>query len=58
MDVASLYADPGLGFLIARALAAWVPKRFWVALLLIHPTPDFGCTDQRCGWLDAGANKH
>ncbi|MBO0702086.1 MAG: permease [Candidatus Dormibacteraeota bacterium] len=31
MDVASLWQDLGLGFLIAGALAAWVPLHFWQA---------------------------
>jgi uncharacterized protein len=34
MDVSSLYVDLGLGFLIAGALAAWVPNSFWQALFL------------------------
>src|SRR5207302_5430780 len=34
MDVASLWQDLVLGFLIAGALAAWVPNRFWQALFL------------------------
>jgi YHS domain-containing protein/uncharacterized membrane protein YraQ (UPF0718 family) len=39
MDVYSLYVDLGLGFLIAGALAAWVPVSFWQALFLTdHPT--------------------
>jgi len=29
MDLASLYVDLGLGFLIAGALTAWVPETFW-----------------------------
>jgi YHS domain-containing protein len=38
MDVQSLYQDLGLGFLIAGALAAWVPDSFWGALFLSdHP---------------------
>jgi uncharacterized membrane protein YraQ (UPF0718 family) len=31
MDVYSVYIDIGLGFLIAGALAAWVPTSFWHA---------------------------
>jgi uncharacterized protein len=39
MDVYSLYVDLGLGFLIAGALAAWVPQGWWQALFLTnHPT--------------------
>ena len=39
MDVYSLYFDLGLGFLIAGALAAWVPNTWWQALFLTnHPT--------------------
>jgi len=34
MDLASLYTDLGLGFLIAGALAAWVPDSFWRAFFL------------------------
>jgi uncharacterized protein len=34
MDVASLYQDLILGFLIAGALAAWVPNHFWQSLFL------------------------
>jgi YHS domain-containing protein/uncharacterized membrane protein YraQ (UPF0718 family) len=38
MDVYSLYIDLGLGFLIAGALAAWVPNSWWQALFLTnHP---------------------
>ena len=38
MDVYSLYVDIGLGFLIAGALAAWVPHSFWQAFFLTgHP---------------------
>ncbi len=38
MDVASLWQDLLLGFLIAGALAAWVPERFWQAFFLTdHP---------------------
>ncbi len=36
MDVASLWTDLGLGFLIAGALAAWVPQGFWRGLFLAH----------------------
>jgi YHS domain-containing protein/uncharacterized membrane protein YraQ (UPF0718 family) len=39
MDVYSLYLDLGLGFLIAGALAAWVPDTFWRAFFLTdNPT--------------------
>src|SRR5437588_961186 len=34
MDLASLWQDLLLGFLIAGALAAWVPIRFWPGLFL------------------------
>jgi uncharacterized membrane protein YraQ (UPF0718 family) len=34
MDVASLYQDLALGFLISGALAAWVPNDFWRTLFL------------------------
>ncbi|TMD87400.1 MAG: permease [Chloroflexi bacterium] len=34
MDVASLWQDLLLGFLIAGALAAWVPNSFWQALFV------------------------
>jgi uncharacterized membrane protein YraQ (UPF0718 family) len=34
MDVASLWQDLLLGFLIAGALAAWVPNSFWQAIFL------------------------
>ncbi|HVD01668.1 MAG TPA: permease [Candidatus Dormibacteraeota bacterium] len=34
MDVASLWQDVLLGFLVAGALAAWVPNSFWRALFL------------------------
>jgi uncharacterized protein len=38
MDVASLWQDLLLGFLIAGALAAWVPDRVWQAFFLTdHP---------------------
>jgi len=36
MDVASVAQDVALGFLIAGALAAWVPNSFWQALFLTH----------------------
>ena len=36
MDVYSLYIDLGLGFLIAGALAAWVPNSFWHAFFLTN----------------------
>jgi YHS domain-containing protein/uncharacterized membrane protein YraQ (UPF0718 family) len=39
MDVHSLYVDLGVGFLIAGALAAWVPNSWWQAFFLTsHPT--------------------
>ncbi len=39
MDLNALYVDIGLGFLIAGALAAWVPNSVWQALFLTdHPT--------------------
>jgi YHS domain-containing protein/uncharacterized membrane protein YraQ (UPF0718 family) len=39
MDLKALYVDLGLGFLIAGALAAWVPNSWWQALFLTnHPT--------------------
>jgi uncharacterized membrane protein YraQ (UPF0718 family)/YHS domain-containing protein len=34
MDVYSLWTDLGLGFLIAGALAAWVPESFWRVFFL------------------------
>ncbi|HEV3230824.1 MAG TPA: permease [Candidatus Dormibacteraeota bacterium] len=38
MDLASLYQDLAIGFLVAGALAAWVPDGFWRALFLSdHP---------------------
>jgi uncharacterized membrane protein YraQ (UPF0718 family) len=38
MDVASVAQDVALGFLIAGALAAWVPNTFWQSLFLTdHP---------------------
>jgi len=36
MDVYMLYRDLGLGFLIAGALAAWVPDSFWQSFFLTH----------------------
>ena len=39
MDIYALYFDIGLGFLIAGALAAWVPNSWWQAFFLTnHPT--------------------
>ena len=39
MDVASVAQDLLIGFLIAGALAAWVPNSFWQALFISdHPT--------------------
>jgi uncharacterized membrane protein YraQ (UPF0718 family) len=39
MDLASLWQDLVLGFLIAGALAAWVPNQFWQSLFLTgNPT--------------------
>ncbi len=39
MDLHALYLDIGLGFLIAGALAAWVPNSWWQAFFLTnHPT--------------------
>jgi len=39
MDWASVWTDIVLGFLIAGALAAWVPESFWQAFFLTaHPT--------------------
>ena len=38
MDLSSLYIDLGVGFLIAGALAAWVPNSVWQAFFLTsHP---------------------
>src|SRR5262249_25821284 len=38
MDLASLWQDLLIGFLIAGALAAWVPNAFWQAFFLTdHP---------------------
>src|SRR6202165_1100976 len=36
MDIYSSYFDLGLGFLIAGALAAWVPNSWWQALFLTN----------------------
>src|SRR5256885_9846491 len=36
MDLHALYLDLGLGFLIAGALAAWVPSSWWQALFLTN----------------------
>src|SRR4030081_2632535 len=39
MDLNALYVDIGVGFLIAGALAAWVPNSWWQAFFLTnHPT--------------------
>jgi YHS domain-containing protein/uncharacterized membrane protein YraQ (UPF0718 family) len=39
MDLNALYVDLGLGFLIAGALAAWVPNSWWQTFFLTnHPT--------------------
>ncbi len=39
MDWASVWSDVGLGFLIAGALAAWVPESFWQSLFVTsNPT--------------------
>jgi hypothetical protein len=39
MDWASVWTDIGLGFLIAGALAAWVPNSFWQSLFFTsNPT--------------------
>ena len=39
MDLYALYVDLGLGFLIAGALAAWVPNSWWQAFFLTgNPT--------------------
>ena len=39
MDLNGVYTDLGLGFLIAGALAAWVPNSWWQAFFLTnHPT--------------------
>src|SRR5207245_2730103 len=39
MDLNAIYVDLGLGFLIAGALAAWVPNSWWQAFFLTnHPT--------------------
>jgi YHS domain-containing protein/uncharacterized membrane protein YraQ (UPF0718 family) len=38
MDIYAVYVDIGLGFLIAGALAAWVPDSFWQSFFLTnHP---------------------
>jgi len=38
LDLQALYVDLGVGFLIAGALAAWVPNSWWQALFLTdHP---------------------
>ncbi|HEY2599513.1 MAG TPA: permease [Candidatus Dormibacteraeota bacterium] len=36
MDLYSLYFDMGIGFLVAGALAAWVPNNWWQALFLTN----------------------
>ncbi len=36
MNWASVWTDIALGLLIAGALAAWVPNRFWQSFFLIH----------------------
>ena len=36
MDLYSLYFDMGIGFLVAGALAAWVPNSWWQALFLTN----------------------
>jgi len=36
MDLYALYVDLGLGFLIAGALAAWVPNSWWQAFFLTN----------------------
>src|SRR6202043_3026524 len=36
MDLNALYTDIGLGFLIAGALAAWVPNSWWQAFFLTN----------------------
>jgi uncharacterized membrane protein YraQ (UPF0718 family) len=36
MDWASVWVDVGVGLLIAGALGAWVPERFWQAFFLVH----------------------
>jgi hypothetical protein len=39
MEINAIYVDLGLGFLIAGALAAWVPNSWWQALFLTsNPT--------------------
>src|SRR3982074_643344 len=39
MDLNALYVDIGVGFLIAGALAAWVPNSWWQAFLLTSNPP-------------------
>jgi uncharacterized membrane protein YraQ (UPF0718 family)/YHS domain-containing protein len=41
MDIASLYQDLILGFLISGALAAWVPNSFWQGVFLAN-NPQLG----------------
>jgi uncharacterized membrane protein YraQ (UPF0718 family) len=36
MNVASVAQDVALGFLIAGAIAAWVPNSFWQTVFLVH----------------------
>ena len=39
LDLNALYLDIGIGFLVAGALAAWVPNSWWQAFFLTnHPT--------------------
>jgi len=39
MDWASIWRDIGIGLLVAGALTAWVPERFWQSFFLVdHPT--------------------
>ena len=39
MDLHAVYVDLGVGFLVAGALAAWVPNSWWQAFFLTgHPT--------------------
>ena len=42
MDVASIAQDLGIGFLVAGALAAWVPNAFWQSLFLSQDAPVAG----------------